>query len=110
MKRYKLREQAGADPQTYALGLKEVWEVCQQSHAVLTQRDSGVAADSGTNVFVVCFEPWPTSHHAFINQQRVPSKLHVVDERSCASEPGASCRYCQRSTSQAGSGTQWGIL
>ena len=27
MKQYKLREQAGADPQTYALGLKEVWEV-----------------------------------------------------------------------------------
>lgn len=27
MKHYKLREQAGADPQTYALGLKEVWEV-----------------------------------------------------------------------------------
>ena len=27
MKRFKLREQAGADPQTYALGLKEVWEV-----------------------------------------------------------------------------------
>ena len=27
MKRFALREQAGADPQTYALGLKEVWEV-----------------------------------------------------------------------------------
>ena len=27
MKRFRLREQAGADPQTYALGLKEVWEV-----------------------------------------------------------------------------------
>ena len=27
MKQYKLREQAGCDPQTYALGLKEVWEV-----------------------------------------------------------------------------------
>jgi hypothetical protein len=27
MKRFKLREDAGADPQTYALGLKEVWEV-----------------------------------------------------------------------------------
>ena len=35
MKRYKLREQAGADPQTYALGLKEVWEVSQQSHAII---------------------------------------------------------------------------
>lgn len=27
MKHFRLREQAGADPQTYALGLKEVWEV-----------------------------------------------------------------------------------
>ena len=27
MKRYGLREKAGADPQTYALGLKEVWQV-----------------------------------------------------------------------------------
>ena len=35
MKRYKLREQASADPQTYALGLKEVWEVSQQSHAII---------------------------------------------------------------------------
>lgn len=27
LKRYSLREKAGADPQTYALGLKEVWQV-----------------------------------------------------------------------------------
>ena len=27
MKRYGLRERVGANPQTYALGLKEVWEV-----------------------------------------------------------------------------------
>lgn len=27
MQRYNLREEANADPQTYALGLKEVWEV-----------------------------------------------------------------------------------
>ena len=27
MKRFGLREKAGADPQTYALGIKEVWEV-----------------------------------------------------------------------------------
>lgn len=38
MKKYSLREEAGAEPQTYAIGLKEVWEVsclsastCQQS-------------------------------------------------------------------------------
>lgn len=31
MNRFRLREQAGADPQTYALGLKEVWEVCPPS-------------------------------------------------------------------------------
>ena len=36
MKHYKLREQAGADPQTYALGLKEVWEVRQVLHAIGT--------------------------------------------------------------------------
>ena len=38
MKRFRLREQAGADPQTYALGLKEVWEVRavpRSSHAVM---------------------------------------------------------------------------
>lgn len=27
MERYNLREKAGACPQTYALGIKEVWEV-----------------------------------------------------------------------------------
>jgi electron-transferring-flavoprotein dehydrogenase len=27
MKHFKLREKGGAQPQTYALGLKEVWEV-----------------------------------------------------------------------------------
>ena len=27
MKRFGLREKAGAQPQTYALGMKEVWEV-----------------------------------------------------------------------------------
>ena len=37
MKRFALREQAGADPQTYALGLKEVWEV-------RTHRTSAAAA------------------------------------------------------------------
>ncbi len=31
MKHFRLREQAGADPQTYALGLKEVWEVSKIS-------------------------------------------------------------------------------
>jgi flavin-dependent dehydrogenase len=30
MKRFGLREQAGAQPQTYALGVKEVWEVSGQ--------------------------------------------------------------------------------
>ena len=28
-RRYGLREKAGAQPQTYALGLKEVWEVSE---------------------------------------------------------------------------------
>ena len=32
MKRYNLREKAGADAQTYALGVKEVWEVDPQKH------------------------------------------------------------------------------
>ena len=32
MKRYGLREKAGADPQTYALGVKEVWEVDPSKH------------------------------------------------------------------------------
>ncbi|CAL5223469.1 g5989 [Coccomyxa viridis] len=32
MKHFRLREQAGADPQTYALGLKEVWEVQPEKH------------------------------------------------------------------------------
>jgi hypothetical protein len=27
LKRFRLREKAGAEPQTYALGVKEVWEV-----------------------------------------------------------------------------------
>lgn len=31
MQRYDLRRKAGADPQTYALGLKEVWQVCFSS-------------------------------------------------------------------------------
>ncbi|EIE22000.1 hypothetical protein COCSUDRAFT_37226 [Coccomyxa subellipsoidea C-169] len=30
MKRYNLREEAGSDPQTYAIGLKEVWEVAPE--------------------------------------------------------------------------------
>ncbi len=36
MKRYNLREEAGSDPQTYAIGLKEVWEVCSNviSHSL----------------------------------------------------------------------------
>lgn len=32
MKRFQLREQVGAQPQTYALGLKEVWEVAPEKH------------------------------------------------------------------------------
>ena len=32
MKRFRLREQVQADPQTYALGIKEVWEVDPQQH------------------------------------------------------------------------------
>lgn len=32
MKRYQLAEKAGADPQTYGLGIKEVWEVPQEVH------------------------------------------------------------------------------
>ncbi|KAI7846048.1 hypothetical protein COHA_000414 [Chlorella ohadii] len=32
MKRFGLREKAGAQPQTYALGLKEVWEVAPEKH------------------------------------------------------------------------------
>ena len=30
MKRFDLRSKAGADPQTYAIGFKEVWEVRMQ--------------------------------------------------------------------------------
>jgi len=32
MKRYSLREKVGADPQTYALGVKEVWEIDPARH------------------------------------------------------------------------------
>ncbi|KAL6781650.1 FUO1 [Auxenochlorella protothecoides x Auxenochlorella symbiontica] len=32
LKRYSLREKAGADPQTYALGLKEVWQIDPAKH------------------------------------------------------------------------------
>ncbi|KAK9812286.1 hypothetical protein WJX73_010009 [Symbiochloris irregularis] len=32
MQQYQLREQAGADPQTYALGIKEVWQVPPERH------------------------------------------------------------------------------
>lgn len=32
MQHYGLREAAGASPQTYALGLKEVWEVPEEQH------------------------------------------------------------------------------
>lgn len=32
MKRFRLREQVQADRQTYALGIKEVWEVAPQQH------------------------------------------------------------------------------
>jgi electron-transferring-flavoprotein dehydrogenase len=32
MKRYSLREKAGADPQTYGLGIKEVWEIDPEKH------------------------------------------------------------------------------
>ena len=32
MKRFRLRERVGAQPQTYALGLKEVWQVDPAKH------------------------------------------------------------------------------
>jgi len=32
MKKYELREAVGASPQTYALGLKEVWQVDPTKH------------------------------------------------------------------------------
>jgi electron-transferring-flavoprotein dehydrogenase len=32
MKRFSLREKVGADPQTYALGIKEVWEIDPTKH------------------------------------------------------------------------------
>ncbi|KAL4450143.1 hypothetical protein ABPG77_010812 [Micractinium sp. CCAP 211/92] len=32
MRRYGLRDKAGAQPQTYALGLKEVWQVAPEKH------------------------------------------------------------------------------
>ncbi len=32
MKRFQLRERVGAQPQTYALGLKEVWTVAPEKH------------------------------------------------------------------------------
>ena len=32
MKRFQLRDKVGAQPQTYALGLKEVWQVDPSRH------------------------------------------------------------------------------
>lgn len=42
MKRFQLREQVGAQPQTYALGLKEVWEVGAQAGGVQPVHYHGV--------------------------------------------------------------------
>jgi flavin-dependent dehydrogenase len=49
MKHYGLREAAGASPQTYALGLKEVWEVPEEQHSPgLVVHTVGWPLDSST--------------------------------------------------------------
>ncbi len=67
MKRFRLREQAGADPQTYALGLKEVWEVSWfpcSSHCILAQSHKRRCV-SGSKLECFCLRlaaPFATFH------------------------------------------------
>lgn len=45
MKHFRLREQAGAAPQSYGLGIKEVWEVsCTTSSCLPACLPGGLAA------------------------------------------------------------------